>query len=260
MTRKTLSLCIILAFAVLILPTSRASASDGTLEGLVADHTGARISRAAVTLLDQRGQQASRTITGPDGAYRVAVPPGIYTLTVNAPGFCILHRAPFQVQPRQTVKFNIELPVCPIIDCLPVEVEEPRPPPPSTDPLLPECEDIFAEDKIEVSADPEQSLHVELLWGKKHPDAKSGTIRYEGFDTGSRLAVILTYDALTIKANEIQVTRDPVVFKARGKVTIQYMGADMNADTATLTFAGTIPLVDAQGMELTPHVDKALVP
>jgi hypothetical protein len=215
----------------------------GTVKGVVTDHLGARIMKAAVIVLNIQDQKTTQVTTGPDGVYRVAVSPGVYTLSVTAQHFYPLDRAPFRIQTGQTLKFDFELPVRPIEHCVDLEGVPAK------------CAPLFTKEKITISANPKEPLDVQLFFGTKHGE-DGDRAKYEGFHTGSRLAVILTYDPLTIKAKEIQITRDPPVFEARGKVTIQFMGADMNADAATLRFAGTIPLVDAQGMELVPPVNK----
>src|SRR5579864_9742355 len=61
--------------------------TTGLLNGTVKDPSGAVVANARLTLLSPSGEQRTGTTAG-DGTYRFPLlPPGAYTLTVNATGF-----------------------------------------------------------------------------------------------------------------------------------------------------------------------------
>lgn len=63
-------------------------AGSSGARGTVADTSGAPLARAAVTLIDARGDVVATTVPGADGRYLLdGVPPGRYTLTVSAEGY-----------------------------------------------------------------------------------------------------------------------------------------------------------------------------
>lgn len=65
-----------------------AQAGDTAIEGAVADPQGRRVIGAQVLLLDEGSDEVAKTVTKPDGSYRISVEQaGAYTLLVLADGF-----------------------------------------------------------------------------------------------------------------------------------------------------------------------------
>src|ERR1700732_907130 len=84
------------ALAALILLTSspvqplfgQSLGNAGTVEGTVADPSGAVVAKAEVTLQNPVSGYMQSATTGADGAFRlVNIPPNVYHLEVKAPGF-----------------------------------------------------------------------------------------------------------------------------------------------------------------------------
>ncbi|HLI94863.1 MAG TPA: carboxypeptidase-like regulatory domain-containing protein, partial [Candidatus Baltobacteraceae bacterium] len=61
-----------------------ASQSTGTIIGKVLDDGGKPVGSARIGIL---GPTSTQTTTRSDGTYSVVLPPGIYSLTISAPGF-----------------------------------------------------------------------------------------------------------------------------------------------------------------------------
>ena len=81
---------VILAGVVLLLgfPTSTLAQENTTLSGTVTDSSGAVIPGAAVTATNETTGVAATLVTNESGSYEFTrVPPGIYTLTAEVPGF-----------------------------------------------------------------------------------------------------------------------------------------------------------------------------
>jgi hypothetical protein len=79
----------LLVCTILVFFSSFASAQFGaTLQGTIQDKTGAKIGGAQVTVTDQATGVVRNATASPDGFYRFGeMPPGIYTVTVDATGF-----------------------------------------------------------------------------------------------------------------------------------------------------------------------------
>ena len=69
------------------LSTSTLAQKNATLIGAVADSTGALIPGAEVTATEDTTKIATMSVTNGRGDYELAMQPGFYTLTVEAPGF-----------------------------------------------------------------------------------------------------------------------------------------------------------------------------
>ena len=89
MARLTLSIRLLLISTIPIFLSSFAAAQYGaSLQGTVADKSGAVVSGATVTVTNQATGVSRNTVTGEAGFYRITgLPPGKYTVTVDAPSF-----------------------------------------------------------------------------------------------------------------------------------------------------------------------------
>lgn len=98
-----------LSFAVLLaVPSPALSASQGSIQGVVRDVSGRRLSGARIVLEpDTDGHSAA---TGPDGAYHFnAVPPGVYSLRVQCPGYSLLKQSGVKLTAGDTLTVNLVL-------------------------------------------------------------------------------------------------------------------------------------------------------
>ncbi len=101
----------LLAFA-LTSGSLSAQTSAGALVGLVRDAAGAAIPNAAVTITNTETNVTSRLETDSSGNYFVpSVPPGIYSVACEHPGFKRVVIEPVTVSVTQTVRVDLNLPV-----------------------------------------------------------------------------------------------------------------------------------------------------
>ncbi len=84
----------------------------GTVSGTVTDAQGAAIPNSKVTLVNDATGVANSTQTNDAGAYNVpALPPGTYTLTVEASGFQKAQQKGVLVNPGEPIAVNMTLQV-----------------------------------------------------------------------------------------------------------------------------------------------------
>jgi len=96
------------------------------IRGAVSDPTGAAVPRATVTVTDADRNVAHRTVTDEAGRYVVtALPPGNYTLTVEAPGFRKYVRGPFVLTVQQQATLDVQLEVGEVTATVEVQAEAP---------------------------------------------------------------------------------------------------------------------------------------
>jgi len=83
---------------------------QGVVTGTVTDPSGASVPKAKVTLTNAGTNIAQSTTTGTDGSYRFPlVPPGAYTLDIQAANFAEVRASGIVVQASQTVPFDVKL-------------------------------------------------------------------------------------------------------------------------------------------------------
>jgi hypothetical protein len=95
-----------------LLVTTRALAQDttGAIEGAITDKTASAIGGAHIVARNLETGFTKETTAAADGFYRLLLlPVGQYTVTVNAPQFATLVRAPIQVNVSQTIRLNAQL-------------------------------------------------------------------------------------------------------------------------------------------------------
>lgn len=96
-------------FLLCWLPASQAQSPAAGLTGVVTDPSGAVIAKAAVRLINSRGQSIDTT-TNRDGAYEFKnLAPGTYTLKAAAKGFALFAREEVQIVAGQLQQINIPL-------------------------------------------------------------------------------------------------------------------------------------------------------
>jgi hypothetical protein len=113
---------LVLAFAL------AAAAQDfrGRISGTVTDHTGAVLPGATVTATSPALIQPQVQVTGADGTYRmIALPPGVYTVAFELPGFQSLRREGIRVVINQTLPLNVQLAVATLQESVTVTGDSP---------------------------------------------------------------------------------------------------------------------------------------
>ena len=103
---------VILAGVVLLLglPISTLAQENATLSGTVTDSSGAVIPGAAVTATNETTGVATTLVTNESGSYEFTrVPPGIYTLTAEVPGFETVIYSNVELRLSQPVLRNFTL-------------------------------------------------------------------------------------------------------------------------------------------------------
>lgn len=182
------------------------------LAGTVTDTSESRIPKAK---LEFQGQDHTWIATAADdGTYKIDLPPGLYKVRVSNPGFCPMNRALFIVRPSSKVTMNFIMFDCALEYGLTAEngrftVAEDRY-------RLP-----FKEESLFVGSISSPPLNLLVQFGEKQEDGAS--IEYKGFKlTGDRMVgVTVTYDLLTIHADNVRLNRTTLQFEAEGNVVVE---------------------------------------
>jgi hypothetical protein len=96
------------------------------IRGVVTDATGASVPRATVTVTEVDRNVQHRTVTDDEGRYVVtALPPGRYSLTVEASGFKKFVRSPFPLTVQQQATVDVQLEVGEVTSTVEVAAEAP---------------------------------------------------------------------------------------------------------------------------------------
>src|SRR5579862_1497699 len=118
--------------AVALLATAPAFAqgggasSTGSINGKVADSSGGVLPGVTVTAASPSMMGTQSSVTGTDGLYRFpAVPPGMYTLTFELPGFNTLKRENIQITLGFQATVNVELAVASLQETVTVTGDSP---------------------------------------------------------------------------------------------------------------------------------------
>jgi len=116
------------AVLLLVCTAAPAAAQDfrGRINGVVTDNTGAVLPGVTVTASSPALIQPQVQITGEDGTYRlIALPPGVYTLTFELPGFQTVRREGIRVVINQTLPVDVQLQVATLQETVTVTGESP---------------------------------------------------------------------------------------------------------------------------------------
>ncbi|HEV2021280.1 MAG TPA: carboxypeptidase regulatory-like domain-containing protein, partial [Terriglobales bacterium] len=110
MNRALKLACVMLAGVLLVAGAMAQSVATADLRGTVKDPNGAVVSNATVTVRDESRAFERTTTTDADGNYRLLLlPPGHYTLTVEAPGFGKAVAKDVGVTVGQQAEFSVTL-------------------------------------------------------------------------------------------------------------------------------------------------------
>jgi Carboxypeptidase regulatory-like domain/TonB dependent receptor len=102
-----IALCLVACSSVLF-----GQAATGTITGIITDPAGAAVANANVEVRNTETNAPYPTVTTDTGAYTVpGLPPGPYSVTVNASGFKRLTRTGITVDAGQTIPLNLQLEV-----------------------------------------------------------------------------------------------------------------------------------------------------
>ncbi|MGH9347773.1 MAG: carboxypeptidase regulatory-like domain-containing protein [Vicinamibacterales bacterium] len=115
--------------ALLLFPLAAPAAAQdfrGRITGTVTDNTGAVLPGVTITASSPALIQPQVQITGSDGTYRlIALPPGVYTLSFDLPGFTTLRREGVRVVINQTLPVDAQLQVATLQETVTVTGESP---------------------------------------------------------------------------------------------------------------------------------------
>lgn len=115
-------------FACLVLLVSTAFgqlAGKGSIQGTVTDSTGAVVSGATVTVINQATNVRSETRSTGAGDFQFSLDPGIYTVTVTATGFKSVTQEHVPVNALETVTVNTTLPAGSTVETVTVTAAPP---------------------------------------------------------------------------------------------------------------------------------------
>ncbi len=105
-----LMVLVLVAIALMLTPALPGQAYFGTVSGEITDTTGAVVTNAKVVLMDQQKGFHFETISDNSGRYLLrSIPPGLYVVSVEAPGFGRTETARFRVDVNENATANLKL-------------------------------------------------------------------------------------------------------------------------------------------------------
>jgi hypothetical protein len=190
------------------------------IEGVLVDITDARIANATLTF--GSGKHEYWTKTRQDGAYSIELKPGTYTMTVESHGFCTLRRSGFVLQKRTTVRFNLQMWVCP------TDTEFVR--------------------YIEFAEVPHTHLKPLILYGER--DLRGEQQQFRGpnaFNDGTghprQYPAIFTFNLLTVQAREIEYDPTKNSLSASGNVRWEEANVSGTGENVQIRLDGLKPSI-----------------
>lgn len=226
-------------------PSTSEQPGHGYVRGVVTDRSQARVAKAAIVFEERDKEATYRATTNEDGTYEAVLPPGMFSVHVEAAGFYNIGRAPFRLRPSACVKFDFVLIERAIVDYETVAPPE-SPAPRQTGP--------FAEEEIRVpSLDNLPGTLVVQFWSRSQ---KGRVIDYRGFDRGKRLEVVVTYNLLTLRGQTLRLNLDGPSLEIDGGVVLEDGKEALRARRARLTFKHGTPLLDVYGLDVWNPADE----
>jgi hypothetical protein len=102
------------------------ASSTGTIQGRVVDTQGAVLPGVTVTATSPAALGAQTAVTSETGSYRFpAIPPGVYSVTYELPGFNTVRREGIQISLGFTANLNVELAIATLQETVTVTGESP---------------------------------------------------------------------------------------------------------------------------------------
>ncbi|HYI93722.1 MAG TPA: carboxypeptidase regulatory-like domain-containing protein [Bryobacteraceae bacterium] len=102
------------------------TAGTGTLVGTITDNSGAIMSGVKVSVVNTETSFTSETVTSAEGAYQVPyLSPGIYRVTIEAPGFKRYLREGLQIRTGEIPRIDVQLEVGAVSESIRVEGSAP---------------------------------------------------------------------------------------------------------------------------------------
>src|SRR5215831_4120834 len=125
-TRKPVRILFFIALVFTLMTGSLMAQSNGVINGVVKDPSGAILPGVSVNLSDKATGRTQQTITTEVGRYSfAAVPPGLYSLSFELPGFKKLLRENVTVNVRDIVNIDVNLEVGAVASEVTVNEEAP---------------------------------------------------------------------------------------------------------------------------------------
>jgi len=195
--------------------------SMGKVKGTVMDTNGAVISTPRPSIIFEGSNDVKTVAANDRGDYEITLPAGIYRVTTEIPGFYPFRRAAFRVLRGSDTLINI--------------VPTPRYLVRGTTVSARESADVAAPspryDEPHVTEGP-----VSLLIQFQKKRRANGNIEYKG--------AILTYDALTIRADRLSLNKTRLRLKASGeRVVVEDGEKRIQVKQARVTFKGGEPVL-----------------
>ncbi|MBI2835478.1 MAG: carboxypeptidase regulatory-like domain-containing protein, partial [Acidobacteria bacterium] len=104
--------CVLVVCALLVAAPAAAQEMRGRVMGTVTDTSGAVLPGVTVTATSPALIQPQVVVSGEDGTFRlIALPPGVYAITFELPGFRSLKREGVRAVVNQTLTVNVQLEV-----------------------------------------------------------------------------------------------------------------------------------------------------
>jgi tetratricopeptide (TPR) repeat protein len=121
--RRLVNTTFVIALAALLAASAAGQAaedpSNGVVKGTLYDRNRAVIFGALVRI--ESGAERRAVSTNDEGVFNAALPPGTYTLTASANGFCPFRLTQVRVEPGRATTVNVTLHVAAIVNVIPVK-------------------------------------------------------------------------------------------------------------------------------------------
>ena len=126
MLRKSFGYLLFACLCTILLPNARSQSVNGVIAGTIIDPSGAVVANAKITITNTGTGLSQSTTTGTGGEYRFPlVPPGTYSVRIEATGFGTEKAEGILVQASQVVPFSVKLKVASAQQLIEVTGENP---------------------------------------------------------------------------------------------------------------------------------------
>jgi hypothetical protein len=194
--------------------------APGRVCGVVSDTNGWRVGDANVKFESPGGAHAART--NADGEYEIELPPGVYRVSVTSPGYFQMRRADVLISPAESVEINLTI----FLDTPERVVRDGK----VVGLRLP-----FNNDSFDI---PESRGHLQLLilYGERSKGQVDNRYKGARLANGVVVPVIVSYNHLTVRAEEALFNKKGLTLKATGNVIVEDGKRSTNCQSIELTF------------------------